>query len=40
MNRLFLLPVLSLSLLGVAACGSPEPETRNRPENQPMIRER
>lgn len=25
MNRLFLLPVLSLSLLGVA-CGSPEPE--------------
>lgn len=26
MNRLFLLPVLSLSLLGVAACGSPEPE--------------
>jgi hypothetical protein len=26
MNRLFLLPVLSLSLLGVAACGSPEPD--------------
>ena len=26
MNRLFLLPVLSLSLLGLAACGSPEPD--------------
>jgi len=26
MNRLLLLPVLSLSLLGVAACGSPEPD--------------
>ena len=26
MNRLFVLPILSLSLMGVAACGSPEPE--------------
>jgi hypothetical protein len=26
MNRLFLLPVLSLSALAVAACGSPEPD--------------
>lgn len=26
MNRLFLLPVLSLSLLGAAACSSPEPD--------------
>ena len=26
MNRLFLLPVLSASMIGLAACGSPEPE--------------
>ncbi|MFC5343147.1 PRC-barrel domain-containing protein [Brevundimonas staleyi] len=26
MNRLFLLPVLSASVLGLAACGSPEPD--------------